>query len=281
MSTKIFLDSGDPADTREALILLGTLDGQTTNPSLIAKNPDAQARLLSGDKFSAKEINDFYKKVINEIAALISSGAISIEVYADKNTATDKITEQARAMYSWCESACIKIPITKNGLEAAKILSAEGMRLNMTLCFSQDQAAAVYSATKGAKKGQIFVSPFIGRLDDIGQNGVDLIKNILKMYKDGDGHIEVLAASIRHLDHLLACLSFKTDIVTAPLNTYAQWVEAKKVLPEKEFDYNNELTRIDYKEIDLNKNWQDFNIEHDLTSKGLEKFSSDWNSLIK
>lgn len=280
MKTKIFLDSGDPVETREALILLGALDGQTTNPSLIAKNPDARARLESGNKFSKEEINLFYKKVISEIAGLVPGGAISVEVYADANTSADAIVEQAHAMNSWCENAYIKIPITKNGLEAARVLSAEGIQLNMTLCFSQEQAAAVYVATKGSKKGQIFVSPFIGRLDDIGQNGADLIGNILNMYRVGDGHVEVLAASIRNLEHMLVCVALNVDIITAPLKVYNAWVEDGKKIPDSDYKLSNGFTPIEYNNLDLNKEWQEYNIQHDLTDKGLEKFVGDWNSLI-
>ncbi len=98
-------------------------------------------------------------------------------------------------MFSWIPNAHVKFPTSREGLEAAGRAVKEGLRVNMTLCFTQEQAAAVYSATAGAKKGDVFISPFIGRLDDRGENGMDLIENIQKMYGTGDGHVEVLTAS--------------------------------------------------------------------------------------
>src|SRR3989344_4842731 len=102
---------------------------------------------------------------------------------------------QGKEMFSWIPNAHVKYPTTKAGLEAAHRSIQEGMRVNMTLVFTQEQAAAVYAATKGAKRGDVFVSPFIGRLDDRGENGMDLIKNIIKMYRGGDGHVLILGAS--------------------------------------------------------------------------------------
>src|SRR5260370_28219150 len=89
------------------------------------------------------------------------------------------------------------------------------IRVNMTLCFSQEQAAAVYAATKGSKE-PVYVSPFVGRLDDRGEDGIDLVKNIKTMHRNGDGHVHVLAASIRHLDHLLSSFALDVDLVTIP-----------------------------------------------------------------
>src|SRR6185369_13659357 len=102
LHTKIFLDSGDPAETKEALALLGFLDGQTTNPSLIAKNP-----ATVGKKFSKTEIFDFYKTVVGEISALIPNGSVSIEVYADANTSSDEMLAQAREFFTWIPNAHI------------------------------------------------------------------------------------------------------------------------------------------------------------------------------
>jgi len=155
MDTKIFLDSGDPQETREALKILGHLDGQTTNPSLIAKNPQAQ-----GKKFTSEEVYAFYRKVVEEISGLIPQGSVSVEVYADKNTRVETMINQAKEMNTWIPNSHIKLPITQNGLEAASALVKQGIRVNMTLCFTQQQAAAVYAATKGAKKGEVFVSLF-------------------------------------------------------------------------------------------------------------------------
>ncbi len=110
----------------------------------------------------------------------------------------------------------------------------------MTLCFSQAQAAAVYAATRGAKKGEVFVSPFIGRLDDRGENGMDLIANILKMYGKGDGHVEVLTASVRTLDHLLCAIKLGSDIITAPLAVLKEWKEKGLPMPKDDYPYDAE-----------------------------------------
>lgn len=277
LKTKIFLDSGDPAETREVLSFLGFLDGQTTNPSLIAKNPET-----SGKKFSQTEIYDFYKKVVKEISALIPEGSVSIEVYADAKTSVDDMMKQAREFYQWIPNAHIKFPTTTEGLKAAEICVKEGIRVNMTLVFSQEQAAAVYAATKGAKKGDVFLSPFVGRLDDRGENGMDFISNVLKMYQQGDGHVEVLTASVRSQEHFLKALELGSDIITSPLKILKEWKETgMPVSSEKLKVESQKLKPIEYEEISLDKSWQEYNIKHELTDKGIEKFAEDWNALIK
>ncbi len=272
--TKIFLDSGDPLETRTALARLEFLDGQTTNPSLVAKNPEAV-----GNKFTSEEIYNFYKKVVQEISSLIPAGSVSIEVYANANTSAEEMLKQAREFWLWIPNAHIKYPTTKEGLKAAEISIKEGMKVNMTLIFTQEQAAAVYSATKGAKKGDVFVSPFIGRLDDIGLQGTDLIQNIMEMYKAGDGHVEVLAASTRNMQHLSQIFKMGVDIVTMPLSLLENW--KSQGLTVEALASVKDLTPIDYKVINLDSPWESYNVHHELTVKGLEKFAQDWNALIK
>ena len=172
---RIFLDGGDPNDTRAVIAQLGFLDGQTTNPTLIAKNPEVRARLEHGERFQREELLAFYRGVVADIAALIPDGSVSIEVYADRNTAAEEMLAQAREMFAWIPNAHIKFPITAAGLTAAAQAIAEGMRVNMTLCFTQAQAAAVHAATRGAAPGAVFVSPFVGRLDDRGEHWMRLI----------------------------------------------------------------------------------------------------------
>jgi len=281
LKTKIFLDGGDPEETKELIKVLGFLDGQTTNPTLVSKNPDAQKRLESGDKFTSDEIMDFYKDVVSKISAIIPEGSVSIEVYADENTTASEMMTQAKRMNEWIPNAHIKFPTTASGLEAAEDCVKRGINVNMTLVFSQEQAAAVYAATRGAIKGQVFVSPFIGRLDDKGENGMDLIKNIVEMYKKGDGHVEVLTASVRSMDHFTAALGLGSDIITAPFKLIKEWKNIAMPIP-KVYAYNaKDLKAIEYQELDINKNWQEFDIKHELTDKGIEKFASDWNALIK
>ncbi len=272
----MFLDSGDPSETKQMLELLGFLDGQTTNPSLISKNPKAEDH-----KFSKSEVLDFYKGVVYEISGLIPQGSVSIEVYSDSQTKAEEMIAQAREFFKWIPNAHIKFPITEEGLKAAEQAVKEGMRVNMTLCFNQQQAAAVYAATKGAVRPNVFVSPFVGRLDDRGQDGMSLIADILKMYSQGDGHVEVLTASIRSLDHLLYAIKLGSDIATVPFKILKEWGEKGMPLPDENFSYQpTGLSPIPYEQLDLSKNWQEFDISHDLTDKGMEKFSSDWNALI-
>lgn len=281
LKTKIFLDSGDPNETREAIKLLGFLHGQTTNPTLISKNPGVISKLTQGEKFTKEKIYSFYKEVVREISAVIPQRSVSVEVYADKNTTAREMYEQGQEMFSWISNAHIKYPTTAEGLKAAERSVKEGMRVNMTLCFSQEQAAAVYAATKGAKKGDVFVSPFIGRLDDRGENGMTLIDNISKMYQKGDGHVEVLAASIRSIDHLLRSLQLGADIITSPFKILKEWADKGMPMPGNTFQYSAKgLKDIPYQEFDLSKGWQEFNITHELTDKGIDLFSQDWNALI-
>mgnify|MGYP000129599978 FL=1 len=282
LKTKIFLDSGDSKDTESILSLLGFLDGQTTNPSLIAVSPGAKERLLKGEKFSKKELFDLYKETVQQISSLIPEGSVSVEVYADKDTGANEMYEQGKEMFSWIKNAHIKYPTNKEGLKAAERSIKEGMRVNMTLCFTQEQAAAVYSATKGAKKGDVFVSPFIGRLDDKGENGMQLIENILNMYAKGDGHVEVLTASVRSLSHFMAAVNLGSDIITAPMKILTEWQEAGSLGATKGYVYEKgELKGIPYEEINLEKSWEEFNIQHELTDKGIERFAEDWNNLIQ
>jgi transaldolase len=282
LKTKIFLDGGDPDEAREIIKIMGFLDGQTTNPTLISKNPNVSERLKKGGKFSEGEIINFYHNVVKEISSIIPQGSISIEVYAVTTTKAEQMLKQGREMFSWIPNAHIKFPSSKEGLKAAEQAVREGMRINMTLCFTQEQAAAVYAATQGAKRGNVFVSPFIGRLDDRGENGMDIISHIIKMYEKGDGHVMVLTASVRKIDHLLCALKFGSDIVTVPFKVLKEWAEKGLPVPGSDYKYNpKDLKSIPYKDIVLTKNWQGFDISHDLTVKGMEKFSADWDSMIK
>lgn len=282
LKTKIFLDGGDPDETKEIIHLLGFLDGQTTNPTLISKNPNAQMRFAKGDRFTKEEIYDFYHNVVKEISVLMPDGSVSVEVYADKNTSADEAFTQGKEMFSWIPNAHIKYPTTATGLEAAKRSVDTGIRVNMTLCFTEEQAAAVYAATRGAKKRDVFVSPFVGRLDDKGENGMELIENIIAMYKHGDGHVEVLTASVRNMDHFFYAIKLGSDIITAPYKILKEWSKEGMSLPGDDFFHSlRDLKGIPYKEIDLSKDWKEFSIAHELTDKGIERFSDDWNALIR
>jgi len=280
ISSKILLDGGDPEETKKAKALLGEINGQTTNPTLISRNPEVKKRIEQGKKFSKEEINLFYKEVVAEIAKA-TEGPISIEVYADENTTAKEMLKQAREFQKWVRNACVKLPITKEGLKAAKEAVKEDISVNMTLCFSQEQAAAVYAATRDTRRS-VFISPFIGRLDDSGENGMNLIENILKMYQKGDGHVLTLAASIRNLDHMLFALNLACPLITVPFRVIKEWKEKNFVLSDEDFNYNPAyLQPILYQDVSLDNDWQDYNIEHELTKKGIERFVGDWKALIK
>jgi transaldolase len=213
--TRILVDGGDPDETLRVKKLLGFVDGQTTNPSLIAKNPEIQQLLASGHTLSPQEEKDEYKKIVRAISPLVGEAGVSIEVFADVGTQAEEMLAQGEEMFSWVPNAYIKYPCTHEGLRAVQLSVARQIRVNMTLCFSQEQAAAVYAATKGSRE-PVYVSPFVGRLDDHGENGMDLVKNIKNMYRNGDGHVHVLAASIRHIDHLLASFALGVELATVP-----------------------------------------------------------------
>ncbi len=282
LQTRIFLDGGDPEETKEIKKLLGFLDGQTTNPTLISKNPVARELITRGKKFTEEEIMNFYKDVVKEVSVLVPQGSISVEVYSDHSTTAGQMLDQGKEMFSWIPNAHIKFPSSREGLKAAEQAVKDSLRVNITLCFTQEQAAAVFAATLGAKKGDVFISPFIGRLDDREQNGMDLIANIIKMYKSSDGHVEVLTASVRNLDHLQYALNLGSDIITVPFKILKEWSDKGLTIPGNDYVYNSRnLKAIPYKDISLTKKWHDYDITHDLTDKGMKRFSEDWNELIK
>ena len=281
LKSGIFLDGGDPHETKQIMDLLGFLDGQTTNPTLLSKNPAARKKLEKIGKFTEEEIINFYHYVVTEISALLPQGSVSVEVYADPATSAEQMLAQGKKMFGWIHNAHIKFPSSGEGLTAAEQAVKDGLRINVTLCFRQEQAAAVYAATRGAKRGSVFVSPFVGRIDDRGENGMDLIANILRMYAHSDRHVEVLTASVRTFDHFQYALRLGSDLITAPYGILKEWGEKGLPLPGNDYTYAaGDLKAIPYRELDLTRNWRDFDLSHDLTVKGMERFSADWNSLI-
>ena len=282
LKAKIFLDGSDIEETKKILDLLGFLDGQTTNPTNFAKSPDVAERIKRGDRFDRDEVYAAYKKRVQEFSALLPDGAISVEVYADKATTAEQMFAQGKEMFGWIPNAHIKFPTTTEGLKAAERAIADGMRVNMTLVFTQAQAAAVYAATKGAKPGDVFVSPFIGRWYDRGVNGMDLIKNILKMYQGSDGHVQVLTSSVRTAEQFEEALAIGTDIITAYFKAIEAWGQAgMPTTPADSFKTDPSLQPVAYQQFSLDQPWSAFDVRHELTDKGLESFANDWNNLIK
>jgi transaldolase len=262
------------------------VDGQTTNPSLIAKNPEIQQLTASGRTLTPQEEKSEYKKIVQSISPVVGDAGVSIEVFADLDTTAEDMLAQGQEMFSWIPNAYIKYPCTHEGLRAAQLSVQKDMRVNMTLCFSQEQAAAVYAATRGSKR-PVYVSPFVGRLDDAGEDGMDLIKNIKKMYERGDGHVHVLAASIRGVNHLLCSFALSAELATVPGKVLEQWAAEAFPMPDVNFSYRGvdkngkPLKAIPYKELDLNLDWQSFDIAHELTRKGIQKFVADYESTLK
>ena len=178
--------------------------------------------IASGRKFTREQQNDEYRKIVRQISPLVGSAGVSIEVFADFNTKAEQMLVQGEEMFGWIPNASIKYPCLPGGLRAAQMSVQRGIRVNMTLCFSQDQAAAVYAATKGTKE-PVYVSPFVGRLDDRGEDGMGLVANIKKMYAAGDGHVHVLAASFRKVDHLFQSFALQAELTTSPAKILEQW----------------------------------------------------------
>ena len=285
VATKLLVDGGDPNETLLIKKLLGFVDGQTTNPTLIAHNPEIAALVASGKTLSLAEEATEYKKIVQSIAPLIGDAGISIEVFCDLDTTAETMYSQAQEMNTWTDKAVIKFPCTKAGLAAGAMASHAGMRVNFTLCFTQAQAAAVYATTLGTA-ASVYVSPFIGRLDDIGQNGIDLIANIHRMFESGDHHVQVLSASIRSVEHILAAMYVGTDLITAPAHLYEAWHAQGSPVLDQSFIYAPKtkegiaLAPIAYIEMPLDKPVEAYDSTHPLTTAGIEKFVADYNATL-
>lgn len=184
---KIFVDTASLKEIREAQAM-GILDGVTTNPSLISKE--------TGD----------YRDILKEICSLVK-GPVSAEVVG---TRFEEMVEEGRSLAKLADNIVVKVPINLEGLKVIKKLSSEGIRINVTLIFSPTQALLA------SKAGASYVSPFIGRMDDIAQEGMELIHQIVLIFDNYDMETEVLAASIRHPVHVVQCAMAGADIATMP-----------------------------------------------------------------
>jgi len=208
---KFFLDGSD-IDKIKKFSDLGLIDGVTTNPSIILK--------------SGKNMIE----VISELASIVS-GSISAEVSA---LDSEKMVEEGIKLSQIAENVTVKLPITWDGLEACNSLSQKGISVNMTLCFSASQALLA------AKSGAEYVSPFIGRLDDLNLDGADLISDIKLIYSNYNFSTKVLAASIRTINHVKQCALLGADVATIPIDIFEKLVK------------------------------------HPLTDSGLSQFTADW-----
>ena len=186
---KFFVDTADVAAIKE-LNDLGMVDGVTTNPSIIAK--------------SGRDILEVTKEICDMV-----EGPVSAEVVA---TDADNMIAEGRKLAKIADNIAVKVPLTWDGLKACKVLSSEGSMVNVTLCFSANQALLA------AKAGATFISPFIGRLDDINLDGLELIEDIRTIYDNYGFDTQILAASIRNANHMSECAKIGADVCTAPPN---------------------------------------------------------------
>ncbi|MBK7701776.1 MAG: fructose-6-phosphate aldolase [bacterium] len=212
---KFFIDTADLDEIRDALSM-GVLDGVTTNPSLMAR-----AGRKDTDKL-LKEICDLVEgPVSGEVVALDAAGMI----------------KEGKRLAALSEHLVVKIPLTIDGLKATRALSDEGIPVNMTLCFSVSQALLA------AKAGAAYISPFVGRLDDISQDGMGLIEDIVEVFEKYEIGTEIIVASVRHPDHVVRAALLGADIATIPHKVIKQLVQ------------------------------------HPLTDQGIAAFMKDWNKL--
>jgi transaldolase len=209
---KFFLDSANLDEIREAAEL-GLIDGVTTNPSLIAKEGGVD-----------------FKRHIAAVSEVVA-GDVSAEV---TSLDTEGMLREGREYSRISTNVVIKCPLTRDGLKATRQLTSEGIRVNVTLCFSASQAILA------AKAGAAYVSPFVGRLDDVGQNGIAVLTEIVDIYRNYEWRTQVLASSIRHPIHVIEAARAGADVATMPFKVLIQL------------------------------------FDHPLTDKGLEQFLSDW-----
>jgi transaldolase len=193
---KIFIDSGDTGEIREA-VAMGAIDGVTTNPSLLAK--------------AGKPT----RKAIAEICELVD-GPVSAEVLA---TDTQGILGEGRELAKIHPNVVVKVPLILDGLKAVKTFTDEGIRTNVTLCFSPSQALLA------AKAGATYISPFIGRLDDVSEEGMQLIEQLVSIYGNYDFETEILVASVRHPMHVVQAALLGADVCTVPFKVITQLVQ--------------------------------------------------------
>jgi transaldolase len=213
---KFFIDSANIREIKEALSL-GMCDGVTTNPSLVAREK--------------RPFNDVVKEILEAVPGPVSLEVVSLDAAG--------MVAEAKKLVELGGNVVIKVPLTTEGLKATKILSGEGIDVNETLIFSPIQALMA------AKAGAAYVSPFVGRLDDVAQNGMELVEQILSIFDNYGFTTEVIVASVRHPMHVLEAAMLGADIATIPFGVIAQLAK------------------------------------HPLTDVGIEKFLADWKKVPK
>ncbi|NIP38410.1 MAG: fructose-6-phosphate aldolase [Candidatus Dadabacteria bacterium] len=213
---EFFLDTANLDEIRDCASY-GILDGVTTNPSLVSKEGEQKG----------------FKELVKEICEIVD-GPVSAEVLS---TDVERMISEARELAEVDDRIVVKMPLTDDGIKATKIVSDDGINVNVTLCFSATQALIA------AKAGAAYISPFVGRLDDISESGMQLIRDIVKIYDNYDFKTKILVASVRHPDHMLESAKAGAHVATMPYKVFKQM------------------------------------FKHPLTDIGLEKFLADWGKV--
>ena len=234
--SQVLVDGGDPQETVRVKDLVGYVDGETTNPTLISKNPEVRTLVSSGRKFSSREELDEYKKIVQAISPLVGGAGVSIGVVAVWIPRPRKCSPRDGQCFPGIPNAYIKYPCTHEGLRAAQMSVREGLRVNITLCFSQEQGGGGVCGYQRGKTPGICVS-FRRSAGRRRCEWYGSVRNIKQMYEAGDGHVHVLAASIRHLTHLLGTFALRTELVTAPGKVWEEWAATSFPLPGADFIY--------------------------------------------
>lgn len=303
-STKYLLDSGDPDEYREIAKLAQdhgeVLWGSTTNPTLIAKK-------LTGRKIhSPEEAFSLQKDIVLEIIDIVP-GAVSAEVYADEKTPAEDMVTQGREIASWHSRVVVKLPTTLEGFKARTELRKLGVVTNNTLVFSQQQIYAICLHEKLVQKENghtqsswpTFISPFVGRLDDRGEDGMTLVEEGMRLKSQEEFAVLpdlpwMLEASVRRLEHMQRGIDAGTELITAPPKIYREWFA---MTPEERrslnTDYGRELTPLtpwepseEIQNLETITSFMEFlttnklDIHHPLTDKGITQFVADWQALI-
>lgn len=293
--TKFLLDSGDPDEYQELAELFKShnleLWGSTTNPTLIAK------KLGLDKKYTHSDALNLQKQIILQIVEIVP-GAVSAEVYADQDTKAEQMILQGQEIATWHNRVVVKLPTTLEGFKARTGLRNLGIVTNNTLVFSQQQIFAIclheqiMQSTFGPFEQDYppFISPFVGRLDDTSQNGMDLVRNGIKIQKlFKPNQTWMLEASVRTNEHIIEGIATQTELITAPGKAYKPWLEQ----PLSSNHSNSSLTPIPYwqppdtllqittlDEFEHALTTKTLDISHPLTDKGLVQFAKDWQQIL-
>lgn len=292
------LDSGDPDEFREISKLAkeegSELWGATTNPTLVAKK-------LAGKKVTQQQAYELQKQIVLEIINIVP-GAVSAEVYADEKTTAQEMIAQGKEITTWHKRVVVKLPTTIEGFKARGVLRKEKVPINNTLVFSLTQIFAICLHERIIQKtyGPIqdtwpcFISPFVGRLDDIRIDGMQLVEHGMGIKEIVGEPLWMLEASVRKKEHMQRGIDCKTELITAPAKVYREWFSVtneQKNLSNK--NYVQDLAPIPYwqapQELLSIQNENEFfeaiasgrlNIQHDLTDTGITRFAQDWKAII-